>query len=1092
MQKITLNSVLPVLVILCTAINIAALEHKKPDVVVQLGHSGDVTSVTFSKNGKLIISGGMDKTIKLWDAATGRLIRTLQYDMLINNVAVSPDGKYIASASSDNTVMIWDFATGQALKKLTGHIYSVNSVAFSPDGTLLVTGGDDETIKLWDVATGYVITTLQGHSGKVFSVAFSPDGRYIATGSTDRTIKLWDVVTRKEIKTLKGHTHSVVHVVFSTDGKTLASGSADKTIKLWDTQTWRETLSLRGHGNTVLSVAFSPGKLLASGSLDKTIKLWNVATGKLIKSIHGHSDRVESVCFSPDGKVLVSGSYDKNIKLWDAVTGREVRVIQGYEKVAIKSVAFSPDGKYVASVNWDKAIELWDVTAARKARTLYVSKSYLHCVTFSPDGKYIATGGGSFYDQDFTIKLLDAITGKEIKTLQGHSNIINSIAFSPDGKLLASGSDDDTIKLWEIATDREIKTFKGHNYDVESVAFSPDGKLLASGSDDKTIKLWEIATGREIRTLEAKSFVKSVAFSPDGKYIAAGSMDNFIEIWETSSGKKIKSIKSHILGTNSLLFSPDAKIFASCSDDETIKLWDFARGEEITTLQGHSGYVKSIAFSPNGTIIASGSWDGMIKLWNSATGELIVTLISFNDGEWIALTPDGYYTASKGAFNNIHYVIGQKVFTFDQFDLQYNRPDIILQRIGNSSSELIRAYRMAYEKRLRKMGFDPNNFENERSFNVPEVIMPPSAKLYEETVQPTYLLSCLAGDKLYKIERLFIEVNGVPLYGLKGKMLFKNAANTISINEPIPLSRGINIIKVSVLNEKGVESLAERIEVFYNPPKHGKPNLHIIAIGVSKFKNPEYNLTYAEKDADDIISVFSSSKGRYSSIRVHKLINETATRENVLALRSELEKTLVDDHVLVFVATHGLLDDELDYYLAMHDINFSKPWQGGLRYDELEALLDGIPARNKLVLIDACHSGEVDKEEFIASRVALSPEIKSRGFKIAQKKSAISLQSSFELMKELFADLRRNNGAVVISAASGKEYAFESAQWKNGVFTYCVLEGLKTNRSDQNNDNIVTVSEVRNYVSRRVQELTGGKQNPTSRTENIVNDFRVW
>jgi len=180
----------------------------------------------------------------------------------------------------------------------------------------------------------------------------------------------------------------------------------------------------------------------------------------------------------------------------------------------------------------------------------------------------------------------------------------------------------------------------------------------------------------------------------------------------------------------------------------------------------------------------------------------------------------------------------------------------------------------------------------------------------------------------------------------------------------------------------------------------------------------------------------------------------------------------------------------------MHDMEFANPKNGGLKYDELENLIDGIPARNKLMFIDACHSGEVDKDESVLVAAANEPvsEVKSRGFikRVENKNTGIGLKNSFELMKELFADLRRNNGAVVISSASGKEYAFESSEWQNGVFTYSLLEGLKSGNADLDKNKSVSVSELRDYVSKRVQDLTNGKQNPTSRTENLVNDFRVW
>jgi len=287
------------------------------------GHQSGVTSVSFSPDGKTLASssGIGDGTIKLWNVADGREIRSLNgHQSSVISVSFSPDGKTLASGGGANTLKLWNVADGKEIRSLTGHQSDVSSVSFSPDGKTLASGSFDSTIKLWSMADGKEIFTLHGHTSSVFSVSFSPDGKTLASGSgiEDGTIKLWSVADGKEIRSLNGHQSSVTRVSFSPDGKTLASGGGANTIKLWNVADGKEIRSLNGHKSTVWSISFSPdGKTLATGSQDKTIKLWNLETGKEICTFNGHQSVVLSLSFSPDGKTLASGSTDKTIKLWN-------------------------------------------------------------------------------------------------------------------------------------------------------------------------------------------------------------------------------------------------------------------------------------------------------------------------------------------------------------------------------------------------------------------------------------------------------------------------------------------------------------------------------------------------------------------------------------------------------------------------------------------------------------------------------------------------------------------------------------------------------------------------------------------------------
>jgi len=199
--------------------------------------------------------------------------------------------------------------------------------------------------------------------------------------------------------------------------------------------------------------------------------------------------------------------------------------------------------------------------------------------------------------------------------------------------------------------------------------------------------------------------------------------------------------------------------------------------------------------------------------------------------------------------------------------------------------------------------------------------------------------------------------------------------------------------------------------------------------------------------------------------------------------------------VIVTFAGHGLLDKNWDYYLATYSIDFNNPSEGGLPYGNLENLFEGIAPLKKILMIDACHSGEVDKEEMIQftsgfEKSSSDINFRSAGSGIAKKN--VSLKTSSELMKEMFADIRRGTGATVISSAAGAELAYEGDQWKNGLFTYCLLTGLKDKEADLNNDGQIYLSELQKYISEKVYLLSKGLQRPASRIENSNMDFRVW
>jgi len=587
-------------------------------------------------------------------------VRALNHGGLVSSVVFSPDGRRIASGGWEKTVRIWDAATGRELETLRGHEDIVWAVAFSPDGRRLASASSDKTVRVWDAATGRELAAFHGHQDRVASVAFSPDGRRLASASSDKTVRIWDAETGQEIRTLKGHAWWVISVVFSPDGRRLASASHDKTVRIWDAATGSELLTLGGDEDVVWGVAFSPdGRRLASAGGDKTVRIWDAAAGRELVALRGHQDAVKFVAFSPDGRRLASASSDKTVRIWDAATGHELETVRGHVH-PVSAVAFSPDGRRLASAG-DTTVRIWDAAIGHELVMLRGHAGAVRAVAFSPDGRRLASGG------DTTVRIWDAATGAELAALRGHQGIVFSVAFSPDGRRLASAGTDRTVRIWDADLGRELMRFAGHEREVNFVAFSPDGRRLASASRDKTVRTWDTATGRALTVFRGhQDQVTSVAFSPDGRRIASASWDKTVRIWDAATGDERAVLRGHENWAWAVAFSPDGRRVASASYDSTVRIWDAATGHELETLRGHLHAVLAVAFSPDGRRIASASYDKTVRIWDAATGRELTAFREHEDGvhpvSCVAFSPDGRRLASvTGGEKAVHIWDGSAV-----------------------------------------------------------------------------------------------------------------------------------------------------------------------------------------------------------------------------------------------------------------------------------------------------------------------------------------------------------------------------------------------------------------------------------------------
>lgn len=517
-----------------------------------------------------------------------------------------------------------------------------------------------------------------------------------------------------------------------------------------------------------------------------------------------------------------------------------------------------------------------------------------------------------------------------------------------------------------------------------------------------------------------------------------------------------------------------------------VDIWAAKIGQPFDDQSTHiEGNYADFEATSDGTRVLLRTFSGNeIILHDVPTNKKVVSIYDTPDN-LLVITPDSYYKTDKNVSDIISFSKGLKSYGFSQFDIRNNRPDIVIDRIGIADKKVVSLYKKAYLKRLKSLGLTEDVFS--QTYSAPVVKVEDLGEVEIKSTSIKITASDLKGGGLMSIH---VVANGVPLYGVKGLQL--NGEKELERTLTVALEYGKNTIEVFARNMSGYDSRREKITAISNEAVNR--DLYLFTLGVSKFTDSEYDLTYANKDANDIANLFRDKSTMFDQVSVKTYTDDQVTPDIIESIKNQISGSKVDDYVVIFVASHGLLDPDLNYYLAGHNTNFESPKSGGLSYDLLEDVFEGGKARNRLMMIDACHSGEVDKDNVSLENATAqlnSTSIKARGFK-TRPTPLVGLDNSFELMKKLFQDVRDGTGSFVISAAGGLEYAFESAEWNNGVFTYALLNGIKSNEADIDNNGDIDVKELYSYISKTVENLTNGKQVPTTRSENAYRDFKIW
>lgn len=837
--------------------------------------------------------------------------------------------------------------------------------------------------------------------------------------------------------------------------------------------------------------------------------IWRISGQNLKKfdvPANYHSD---ILAVAPDGGMLYrSARSGYGVEMVDAEQGSVIAMIRANSPPVLGAIMAGENMYSLSSrqrVNWD-------------FRNLNVEAKPLS----APVSRLGVSAGKSrvFAFHDMNSHAVSVVNGAQVFSIPFRNTLGDPFQLSDDGAKLAISLPDGSVEIWDVARQALSLTAQiaGYSGAMRAMLFHPEKDYLYFLSGSGELGLFDLTGKQRLATTALKLHgTPLLALSPDASLLAVSSVADETGVWNQAiplvrmfDGNTLAAVRDmHPQWGNitAMRFTHDGKQLLGGDDTGRIDQWDVASGINVIHMMAHSDAITGLYLSDDGSQYATASEDGLVKLWKTResserfasndsaylllhtlnldlSSKAIATLAYVGDSDYVITVPDGYYTASLGALQKTGFVQNGKVFDFEQFDLWMNRPDVILQRLGFADQESVALFHAAFLARLKRLGIK-DAIPDMASLKPPQLEVQGNAGAVTDA--DAVVLSLTATAEKYGLNKLRINVNSVPVYSGGGKKITGKAYGD---KATVKLSRGLNRIQVSVLDENGLESQKRSLKIT-RKAEQKQPELWLLAVGVSDYLDDRLDLKMAAKDAGDIARFFQHS-GQFAKTHVMTLTDRQATSAHIRDARKFLETAGIDDQIIVFFAGHGFLSADQSFYFGSTDINPDKP-STGLSYDHIVALVDGLSSRKKVVLIDSCHSGEAyESETPLTAKVAeIGGGVRaySRGF---VRRNIGGGGRSIMLMRDKFADLRQNSGAIVLSAAGGDEYALESREWNNGVFTYSVLDGLSGHKADLSQDGIVSAKELRSYVYGKVNELTKGRQHPTTREENLDLDFPLF
>ena len=1022
----------------------------KPEIFVQTGHLGGFNVIDVSSDGKYAVTG-KDEIIKLWNIPLKKEVRTIKSEKTVRAIQFSKDNKQVLTADYEGGIVVRDFKNWKIINKLNLNFNWLSDFHFLDEGEKALFTCN-KIIRYWNVSENKSIFEFQNDSKEWVNyqkLAMSNSVKYIAAGGYiadykknlyTNIIDIIDISNGLIVKRLKltpaesyNDLNNLTDIKWMQNDKYITATYAnyDKDIsefKVWDVKTGEIIKSSSVDGVVHLNdgagnyniLSLENGKHCGIFGILYDTKTWNKE--KTLDHENG--------LLSDNSKYLYfPGFYGINI--FDIMTQEVDSILPTNMIDNASSAEYLSKDKIFSQT--DRNLIQWDLNSADPE--ILINDLFFNAV--SKDKNY----GVEFYSQKYTKGFGLSLWDIKKKELIHHWSDkqcevdLDCLRFSSEGKYLIAASanasydshrGDFSLYAFDLQ-DFSIRKFEDNiTGRLQNIIVSPDrSKIITLWTNDESLNkltVSDLGSGKIINQFSSESYWGVIDISEDGRTVLIDGEDNCVVLQDIVAGNVLKKIYGHTDRITVIVFSSNDK-FVSADNSGVIKVWDIGSGKEIRTIKTNTTNIKMLSMSPDREKLLYLSNEGTIRLCNIVTGREVAQFISFSDGEWIVITPLGYFNASPNGAKYINVRVGNQVYSIDNFYEKYYNPAYVASVL---------------------QGIEVQPVANIRDgVALPPVVRITSPETNSELKNEEVTITVSAKDIGGGIDEIRLYHNGkVVGEDTRGiRIVSKGKESTKSYT--VTLVDGVNTFRAIGFSRDRTESNPSEIIIKLLAPEK-EISMYVFAVGINKYKNPALNLNYAEPDAKGVVDFFRlNGKELFKKVEIRDIYNEQATKEGILAKLKELQNTNPQDAVLIYLAGHGENINEKWYFIP-HELTYPEREEDvktkAISSDELSDAIKNISAQKVLVVIDACKSGAV--------------LLAFRGF---EDRKALS-------------QLSRSTGVHIIAASSKDQFAAEVKELGHGVFTYTLLEGL--NGKAVNKGEIVTVRKLMSYIEEQLPELT--------------------